>query len=140
MNERIKAKLIELDRLLLELAQICPSDWTAYASEIKTRAACERYFEKIMENISSTAKLVAREERLTIVGDERELFDALAKNNAITAALALRLKQAKGMRNILAHEYGQIDDKLVFHAITKQIERDARDWVNQLQFRFADQP
>jgi hypothetical protein len=35
----------------------------------------------------------------------------------------------KGMRNILAHEYGKINDELVFEAITGEITADAEEFI-----------
>jgi uncharacterized protein YutE (UPF0331/DUF86 family) len=35
----------------------------------------------------------------------------------IDKRLSSKLKEAKGMRNIIAHEYGNIDDKIVFKSM-----------------------
>jgi len=42
------------------------------------------------------------------------------------------MKQAKGMRNIIAHEYGTIDDEIVFETITREIIKDTREFLNEL--------
>lgn len=33
------------------------------------------------------------------------------------------------MRNIIAHEYGTVNDEIVFHAITEEIERDTIEFI-----------
>ena len=43
------------------------------------------------------------------------------------------LTEAKGMRNILAHEYGTVNDELVFHSITEEIEIDAREFIKVIK-------
>jgi uncharacterized protein YutE (UPF0331/DUF86 family) len=33
------------------------------------------------------------------------------------------------MRNIIAREYGKIDDEIVFHSITEELEKDVTDLI-----------
>ena len=37
------------------------------------------------------------------------------------------------MRNILAHEYGKIDDEIVFNAIKSELEKDANEFVSAIR-------
>jgi uncharacterized protein YutE (UPF0331/DUF86 family) len=46
-----------------------------------------------------------------------DLFLALAKAEIVSEDLSLRLIQMSGFRNILAHEYQQVDLKLVYNAL-----------------------
>lgn len=130
---RIDDKIEEIERLLDELATIIPTSQDDYASDLKTRAACERYFEKIVGAIVDASFLVVKEQHITPPDEEKAVFDTLAAADIINPDLARRLKEAKGMRNILAHEYGVVDDELVFHAITEEIEKDAREFLKALQ-------
>ncbi len=34
------------------------------------------------------------------------------------------------MRNIISHQYGMIDDEIVFEAITKELVQDAREFIS----------
>ena len=36
------------------------------------------------------------------------------------------------MRNILAHEYGEVDDEIVFHAIRNELTNDARAFLQSI--------
>jgi len=130
---RLADKLSEIDGYCDELESIVPADFTAYAADIKSKAACERYFEKIVTAIVDAAFLAIKNEHLTLPEDEKQSFDILSRADVISAALATGLKEAKGMRNILAHEYGVVDDRLVFHAITDEILRDAHEFVAALR-------
>ncbi|MBI3036409.1 DUF86 domain-containing protein [Candidatus Woesearchaeota archaeon] len=60
---------------------------------------------------------------------DTDAFDILAENKIITDELCIKLKKAKGMRNIIVHEYGSIDAETVFEAITKELPKDARDFI-----------
>ena len=45
-NNRISDKINEIETYLEELEEITPNSFNAYAKDFKTKAACERYFEK----------------------------------------------------------------------------------------------
>ncbi|MBW2981996.1 DUF86 domain-containing protein [Candidatus Woesearchaeota archaeon] len=130
---RIKDKLEEIEEFLEELKDILPSSFDEYKRNFEKKAACERYFEKIIESIIDLAFLIIKEKGFKIPEEDKEAFDILTNENIISKELAKRLKDAKGMRNIIAHEYGKIDDELVFHSITEELEKDVLDLINSVK-------
>lgn len=133
MVERIQEKIDEIEKYLEELLTIIPDNFDVYLKDFKTKAACERYCEKIIEAVVDLAFLVIKEKRLRIPEDDSETFDILAEERIIDEALAKKLKEAKGMRNIIAHEYGKIDDEVVFHAITEEVENDISEFLEKIK-------
>ena len=131
---RIKDKTEEIEGYLSELSEIMPKSLEEY-SELKTKAACERYFEKIIEAAVDLSFLLIKERRLRPAEEDKESFDIISKEGLIPAELAGRLKDAKGMRNILAHEYGTVDDETVFHAITEELAGDIREFIAHVKHR-----
>ena len=53
----------------------------------------------------------------------------------ISKDLAAKLKDAKGMRNIIAHRYGNIDDEIVFESITKELNNAAVEFLAAVRAR-----
>lgn len=48
--------------------------------------------------------------------------------------LVSRLKEAKGMRNIIAHEYGVVvDNKLVFDSLTYDLINDVDEFITSIK-------
>ena len=134
MNGRIKDKINELHDLIEELEEIRTVDLDIYLQDNQLRAANERYFEKIVECIVKIAFTIVREKKLEIPeDDDKTIFEVLEKHKIIDPALAKRLQDAKSMRNILAHEYGKIDDKLVFEALAHEIMPDVEAFLNQIK-------
>lgn len=131
MNGKINDKIVEIEQYLKELESFLPAGLEEYAQNIEKKAACERYFEKLVEAAVDLAFLILKEEGLAIPEEDREAFDLLAQEMIITPELAARLKEAKGMRNILAHEYGIVDDAIVFKAVTEDIADDLEQFLNQ---------
>jgi len=126
---RIKDKIIELEGFLDELSSCLPSDFEEYKTDFKLRAIGERYFEKIIEAAVDLAFFTIKERNLKQPDEDKQAFDILSQNKIISESLAERLKGAKGMRNILAHEYGRIDNELVFHSLAEELIPDVQEFL-----------
>jgi len=130
---RINDKIIEIEKFLEELESILPFSLKEYKQNFKIKAIGERYFEKIIEAIIDLAFLIIKEKRFQTPEYEKQAFDILKNENVISEILATRLKDAKGMRNIIAHEYGKIDDELVFESITEELIKDANEFIDLIK-------
>jgi len=133
MKMRINDKISEIEKYLSELQEFIPSNFKRYLRDIKTKAACERYFEMIVEAAVDLAFLIIKDKNLKTPEEDKESFDILAKEKLITEELAAKLKDAKGMRNILAHQYGNVDDKVVFYSITEEIVEDVNKFIDTVK-------
>ena len=130
---RINDKIEEIERYLQELSEIMPHNFEEYKFDFKTSAACERYSEKIIGAIIDAAFLIIKENKLKIPEEEKQSLDILFEESIISNKLKERLKDDKGMRNILAHEYGKIDDKIVFESIKNELIFDAEEFIKQIK-------
>ncbi len=126
---KIKDKIREIEKYLDEFGSIVPSHFEEYQHSFEKKAACERYFEKIVEAVVDLAFMVIKEKGLKIPEEEKETFDRLAEEEVISKGLATRLKDAKGMRNLLSHQYGNVDDEIVFKSITEELDKDVRHFI-----------
>lgn len=129
--KRIKDKIKEINEFLEQLKGIVPSSFDEYKKNIEKKAACERYVEKIIEAVTDLAFLIIKKKNLRIPEDDIDAFNILLDNKIIENELATRLKNAKGMRNIIAHQYGKIDDEIVYNSITEELEKDITSFINQ---------
>ena len=130
---KIKDKIEGIEKYIEELEVIIPDNFNHYLHDFKTKAACERYFEKIIEAVVDLCFLIIKDKGLKTPEDDKNSFDILEQENIISKELAQRLKDAKGMRNIIAHEYGNIDDEIVFESITKELIRDASEFIGLIK-------
>ena len=129
MDERIKDKVIEIENYLEELESVLPNSYEGYNSDWKIRAICERNFEKIIGTTIDLGFLIVKKEAFESPSEEKRVFDVLSENEFISSELSQQLKDAKGMRNIIAHEYGKVDDELVFEAVKEQIIGVVREFI-----------
>jgi len=130
---KVKDKTEEVEKYIQELFKIIPNNFKEYKINFKTKAACERYFERIIESIVDLAFLIIKENKFQTPEEDKQAFDILKNENVISEILATKLKDAKGMRNIIAHEYGKIDDELVFESITKELMKDTNEFINLIK-------
>ena len=131
--DRIGDKIEEILTFLEDLNEIIPESLEDYISNKEKKAACERYFEKIIEAITDIAFFVIKMKELRIPQDDSDAFGVLKENKIIDDVLSKKLKDAKGMRNILAHEYGRIDDEIVFESLKEQLMPDIEEFIKQIK-------
>jgi uncharacterized protein YutE (UPF0331/DUF86 family) len=129
VSERARAKAVEVRRLCAELRSIAPGSLEAYRDDLLVKAACERYSERIVEACTDLAFMVIKGQGLRAPEDDKEAFSVLADDGVIGPELCERMREAKGMRNILAHQYARVDDRIVFEAITEELPRDAEEFA-----------
>jgi len=135
IKERIKDKIEQIGEFKEELYGMIPQNITLeeYKKDLKTKAICERYFEKIIEGVVDLAFLIIREKGLKIPEDEESSFIIISENKIISEILAARFREAKGMRNVIVHQYGEIDDEKVFHAIFEELEKDIKEFLDNIK-------
>lgn len=130
---KIKDIINEIYVYLEELSKIVPSEFDDYKSNNLVKAACERYFEKVVEAITDIAFMIIVKRKLRVPEDDIDAFKILLEHKIIDEGLYKKLKQAKGMRNILAHQYGTVNDKIVFEAIREELDTDVRKFISMVE-------
>lgn len=120
-KERILSKIDELDSYVGEIRQISPRDFNEY-QDIKIKRSCERLLQLGIECIIDICKLFVSGLRLGLPSEENDLFNKMLKKGILTKEMISILKEMRGFRNILIHEYAAIDDELVFEAIKKRLD------------------
>jgi uncharacterized protein YutE (UPF0331/DUF86 family) len=120
-RERVLARLDDLDRHLGELRSIAPACFEAYLA-VEKRRACERLLQIGVEAVIDTCALLVTGLRLGLPAEEDDLFTSLAQRGIITRSTTETLRRMKGLRNLLVHEYGRINDRIVFETIDRRLE------------------
>ncbi|MDP2925934.1 MAG: DUF86 domain-containing protein [Nanoarchaeota archaeon] len=133
LKERINEKIQQIEIYLDELKAIVPKRLEVYKKDILRKAACERYFEKIIEAIEDLNFLIIDYKKFEYPDEENEIFEILRKNKIISDVLTKNLKEAKRMRNFIAHQYGKIDDERVFNAVNDELTSDSNEFIKSIK-------
>ena len=77
----------------------------------------ERYLQLAIQAVLDIANHIVADMNLSLPGDNKELFELLAEHKVLSTRLAKRLTPMAGFRNILVHEYLEIDRHRVYRAL-----------------------
>jgi uncharacterized protein YutE (UPF0331/DUF86 family) len=81
----------------------------------------ERYLQLAIQSVLDISNHVVADMNLDLPTDSKELFDLLARKKVLSAALSKRLTPMAGFRNILVHEYLEIDRHRVYRALADDL-------------------
>lgn len=119
-RERLLAKIDVLEGYLKELVEILPASFEEY-KKVEKRRACERLLQISIECVIDICGLMVIGLRLGLPAEEDDLFDKLEQAGIITSSRKESLKEMKGFRNILVHEYGQVNDMIVYEILQNNL-------------------
>lgn len=119
-RERVMIKLAELAGYLGELRQVVPAKFAEY-QRIEKKRSCERLLQLAIECVIDVCKIMVVGLRLGIPYEENDLFAKLTKHKIISKRTLSILKEMRGLRNILVHEYADVDDEIIFEILRTRL-------------------
>jgi uncharacterized protein YutE (UPF0331/DUF86 family) len=120
-EDRVLSKIDELNRYLGELEKIKPKELDEYRHSIENKRACERLLQISIGSVIDICSLVFSGLKLGMPADEESVFEGLEEQKVFSGSVVRILSGMKGMRNILVHKYGTVDDEIVFESLTDRL-------------------
>ena len=133
MGGRRGDKIVEIEEFLSDLKEFLPLSFDRYMLDKKSRAACERFCEKIVEGVIDLVFIVVKEKGLRSPSSNGDALDVLSENSVISSELSDKLTNAKSMRNWLAHRYGRVNDRLVFDSLKEELINDVEEFLEAVR-------
>jgi uncharacterized protein YutE (UPF0331/DUF86 family) len=115
------AKIDQLDVYIAELKEIVPRSYAEY-QKVEKKRACERLLQVSIEVVIDICNLLVSGLRLGLPAEEEDLFRKLLEAAVLSEEMGDKLREMRGFRNILVHEYAQVDDKLVYEAVKTKLK------------------
>lgn len=116
-RDRICAKLDKLQNYYTELQAFSSLSLDEYISKSIYRRAVERTLQLIVECATDINNMLLKLHDRKGAGDYFNSFIDIAEQNIIPVEFALKIAPSTGLRNILVHEYEEINDEIVYHSI-----------------------
>ena len=132
INDRINEKIFEIETYLEQLESILPSSLENYKKDFRAKLMGERSFEKIVESIIDLGFFIINKKQLKKPETEEQTYKILYDSGIISEELSKKLSEAKGMRNIIVHRYGEINDELVFRSLSEELIPDVQEFINKI--------
>lgn len=126
----MRRKLSRLNMYLERLRPISQKSLEEYKSDFYLKSSAERLIQLIVECASDINNHVVVETKNRPPEDYSISFVKAAEVGLISMELAEKLKPSGGMRNILVHEYMDIDDEKVYKVIPLAI-KDYKEYIKQ---------
>jgi uncharacterized protein YutE (UPF0331/DUF86 family) len=123
-RERILEKIDLAERWAERVETYRPATLESYLDEDIPRAATERALQVTIEALVDAASLFVSGLRLGIPASEATMIDTL-EDEVLSAEEAALLDDLRGFRNVLVHQYGDLEDERVFELAVK-LPGDAR--------------
>ncbi|MBU4252342.1 MAG: DUF86 domain-containing protein [Candidatus Omnitrophica bacterium] len=130
--ELVRRKLSRLNMYLEKLKPISQKSLEEYKSEFYLKSSAERLIQLIVECAIDINNHVVVETNNRPPEDYSVSFIRASDIALITRDLAEKLKGSAGMRNILVHEYMDIDDEKVYNALSLAI-KDYKEYLKQVE-------
>ena len=120
-KDRILVKIDEMDGYLKDLNKITPRDFAVY-QKVEIKRSSERLIQLSVECVIDICRQLVKGLSLGLPAGENDTYTKLLKEGIITEETASLLQNMQGFRNILVHEYGVVDDELVFEIISTRLK------------------
>lgn len=120
LKQKVIEKLHAMNQYLDELEELVPEE-EEYYERLQARRACEKTIELAIEQVIDIASLIVSYQKLGIPQSEDDLIILLQKKKVLSTALATKIKEMKGFRNLLVHKYGAINDRKSYHFLTAEL-------------------
>ncbi|MEA4924301.1 MAG: DUF86 domain-containing protein [Syntrophomonadaceae bacterium] len=116
-KDKICAKLDRLYNYYEELKNLSVISLEEYKCNSIYRRAIERTMQLIVECATDINNMILRMNGSKGASDYFNSFIDIAELNIIPVEFALQIAPSTGLRNILVHEYEEIDDTIVYRSI-----------------------
>lgn len=128
MTEVIRRKILEklesLTQYLKYLSQISQESKTKkeFLADFHLFGTAERYLQLSCQTVIDTLDLIIIEEDLEKPGNRAEQVSLIYNQGIISEKMASHLDEIIKFRNIIVHEYGEIDKEKVYKFLKEKIE------------------
>jgi len=113
------ARLGRLERSVKRWRRLEAMPLDAYLGDEDAQALAERHFQIAVQCVLDMATHIVAEQGLGSPENTEQLVDSLARAGAITASLHEHLRGLSGFRNILVHDYLDVDHHIVHRLLSR---------------------
>ena len=119
--EVIRRRLQHLDEYLQILHHLRGYSLEEFSSDPERYGSAERFLQLAIESLADIGSHVVADLELGTVESYRDIPSILAEHEYITPELRERWIKMLGFRNILVHDYMDIDRRIVYEVLQKEL-------------------
>ena len=133
VEDKIISKFQKLDEYLANLSQLKKEikNEKNFLEDFHLYGLAERYLQLSCQVILDVIDLLVIERGFKKPENRQEAISLLYSHKVVSENMASKLQGISGFRNILVHEYGEVDRKKVYEVLQNQIE-DLEDFKKEI--------
>ena len=113
------AKIREYVALLRRIRSL--ADESRFIKDPLIYGNAERYLQLAIQAVLDISNHIVADKQLRLPADSKELFELLATHKIFPRLLSKRLTSMAGFRNVLVHEYLEIDRRVVYRVLSDNL-------------------
>jgi len=117
-REKVEQRLVKLEQSVRKLKEIASESWEQYSTSEALRDRAERNLQVAAQACIDIANHIIADKGFRTPQGYGESFSVLAQEGIIPSFLADKMKMIAGFRNILVHDYLEIDNKIVYSSLS----------------------
>lgn len=121
-KELVKRRLLKLSEYVLLLKRLREYPKDAVISDPFVYGNIERYLQLAIQTVIDISNHILAERRIHGVNEYREALERLGKEEIIPPELSYRIAAMVGLRNILVHEYLDVDRQKLYDILHKNLD------------------
>ncbi|WP_458209169.1 type VII toxin-antitoxin system HepT family RNase toxin [Haladaptatus sp. NG-SE-30] len=125
-------KLQYINQYTDDLRQMRGQSRDQYLNDMVRQRAVERTLMNLIQACLDLAQHIRATEDLSSSETAKQEIQALGEAGIITSETQMKLEEAVGFRNILAHRYGDVDQEVVFDVLQDDLQ-----WFERFQQELA---
>ena len=119
--EVLRKRLNKLDEYLSILDELRQVNREAFNTQPQLYGSAERFLHLAIETVLDVGNHIIADENLGVINHYSDIPNILADNGYISAELAQRWIRMIGFRNILVHDYLDIDRDIVYGVLQSDL-------------------
>ncbi len=121
MNLRISQKIKEIQDSLQMIEEALPANIEEFNHLGLVKDGIYKRLEFCIQNLIDIFSMIYIENNLGVPGAIDDIFIALSSKKLFSKKILQIIGEMKGLRNILAHRYGVIDDNIIFEILKERL-------------------
>lgn len=116
-KDKVEQRLMKLEQAVRKLREIAEQPWEEYAANETLRDRGERNLQVAAQACIDIANHIIADHGYRTPQGYADSFAVLQEEGIIPLELANKMKMVAGFRNILVHDYLEIDNKIVYESL-----------------------
>lgn len=117
-REKVEQRLVKLEQSVRKLKEIATESWDKYSTNEALRDRAERNLQVAAQACIDIANHIIADKGFRTPQGYGESFTVLTQEGIIPSVLAEKMKMIAGFRNILVHDYLEIDNQIVYSTLS----------------------